>query len=90
MTAGATVPVKFVLAATPAVADRFAGSDVLDARADGEAPVTILSPGSTGLKKNGDEYRFNWSTDASWARSCRRLTLRIPAPSDGVAYFRFN
>ncbi len=89
--AGDIVPVKFVLAgdaSTLEIDSQEVTCSTLEPT--GEAPVIVLSPGSTGLKKKGNEYRFNWSTDASWAGSCRRLTLRIPAASDGVAYFRFN
>jgi extracellular elastinolytic metalloproteinase len=56
----------------------------------GEAPIAVTTPGSTALNKSGDEYRFNWQTDAAWTGSCRRLTIRIPAASDAVAYFRFQ
>ena len=88
--AGATVPVKFTLAG---------GGDslLLDSQPvdctslvpTGEAPQPIGSPGSTGLSRIGDEYHVNWTTDASWAGTCRRLTIRIPAASDAVAYFNF-
>ena len=56
----------------------------------GEAPSPVAMPGGTGITKKGNEYRFNWLPSASWAGTCRRLTLRIPAPSDAVAYFSFN
>jgi extracellular elastinolytic metalloproteinase len=89
--AGATVPVKFTLAG--------AGSDLqIDSQPvecsslvpTGEAPSPLDSPGSTGLSQDGNEYHINWKTDPSWADTCRRLTLRIPAASDAVAYFRFH
>ncbi|HSD66599.1 MAG TPA: M36 family metallopeptidase, partial [Vicinamibacteria bacterium] len=88
--AGSTVPVKFTLAG---------GGDTLliDSQAvdctslvpTGEAPQPIGSPGSTGLSRNGGEYHVDWKTDPSWAGTCRRLTIRIPAASDAVAYFNF-
>jgi len=89
--AGATVPVKFTLAG--------AGTNLqIDSQPvecsslvpTGEAPSPLDSPGSTGLTQDGNEYHVNWKTDASWAGNCRRLTLRIPAASDAVAYFRFH
>ena len=42
------------------------------------------------MRRRGDEYHVNWLTDAAWAGTCRRLTLRIAAPADAVAYFRFD
>jgi len=89
--AGATVPVKFTLAG--------AGTNLqIDSQPvectslvpTGEAPSPLDSPGSTGLRQDGNEYHVNWKTDASWAGTCRRLTLRIPAASDVFAYFRFH
>ena len=83
--AGSTVPVKFTLSG---------GSPVLDSQPvdcetlvpTGEAP----SPLSGDLVQKGDGYHINWRTDASWEGTCRRLTLRIAAPENPVAYFRFH
>jgi hypothetical protein len=44
----------------------------------------------TDIKRKGDFFFFDWRTSDSWDHSCRRLTIRIPAPSDGVAYFKFK
>jgi extracellular elastinolytic metalloproteinase len=89
--AGATVPVKFTLA-DPAKALLIDSQpvDCTTLAPIGQAPATPVSPGSTDLTQNGDEYHLNWKTDAAWAGSCRRLTLRLPAASDVVAYFRFQ
>jgi hypothetical protein len=38
---------------------------------------------------DGSSYHLNWQTDRAWAGTCRRVTLRIPAAADAVAYFRF-
>ena len=89
--AGATVPVKFTLSGAD-------GAFSLDSQAvdcttlvpTGEAPSPLDSPGATGLMKRGDSYHVNWKTDADWVGSCRRLTLRLPAASDAVAFFRFE
>lgn len=57
----------------------------------GEAPETISTPGNSSVKnKKNIEFHVNWATKTAWAGSCRRLTLRIPAASDAVAYFGFN
>jgi hypothetical protein len=44
----------------------------------------------TDIKRKEDIFSFNWRTKDSWDNSCRRLTIRIPAPSDGIAYFKFK
>ena len=89
--AGATVPVKFTLAG--AGANLQIDSQPVDCSSlvpTGEPPSPLDSPGSTGLSQDGNEYHVNWKTDSSWAGTCRRLTVRIPAASDAVAYFRFH
>jgi hypothetical protein len=55
----------------------------------GEAPEPPAIIGG-GIKRKGNDYHFNWKTDGSWENTCRRLTIRIPAPSDAVAYFSFH
>ena len=54
----------------------------------GQAPSAIATEGR--LKKQGNEFHANWVTTSEWAGTCRRLTLRIPAASDAVAYFSFR
>jgi 4-amino-4-deoxy-L-arabinose transferase-like glycosyltransferase len=56
----------------------------------GAAPFPLDSPGATGLQQDGDHYHVNWQTNAEWAGSCRRVTLRVPAASNPVAFFRFH
>ena len=89
--AGSTVPVKFTLSGgtLPILIDSQA-VDCSTLAPTGEAPSPISSPGGSSLNNEGDEYHVNWQTDASWAGSCRRLTLRVPAASNPVAYFRFE
>ena len=53
----------------------------------GQAPSTIATEGR--LKKQGNEFNVKWVSDGAWAGTCRRLTLRIPAASNAVAYFNF-
>jgi hypothetical protein len=89
--AGATVPVKFTLsgATLPILID----SQTVDCTTlapTGDVPLPISSPGGTSLSADGDEYHVNWQTEPSWAGSCRRLTLRVPAASNPVAYFHFQ
>ena len=40
--------------------------------------------------RHGDRFFLPWRTDRDWGGSCRRVTLRIPAEEDAVAYFRFR
>ena len=89
--AGSTVPVKFTLSgAGGALSIDSQPVDCVTLIPTGEAPQAPAFAGGTGLTQKGDRYQFNWKTDASWAGTCRRLTLRIPAPSDAVAYFKFH
>ena len=89
--AGQTIPVKFVLAgggAGPRIDSQPVHCDSLDPT--GVAPSTIQSPGASSLKVEGEEYHVNWQTSPEWAGTCRRLTVRLPAASDAVAYFSFR
>jgi hypothetical protein len=87
--AGSVVPVKFTLDGGPLTID----SQTVDCTTlapTGDAPSPLDSPGGTGLTQNDAEYHINWQTSAAWAGSCRRVTLRVPAASNPVAYFRFE
>jgi hypothetical protein len=86
--AGRTIPVKFTLtgAPDPLIIDS-QRVDCSTLEPTGEAPTPIPT---WGLKRHGDSYRLNWRTKRSWDHTCRRLTIRIPAPSDAYAYFRFH
>jgi hypothetical protein len=88
--AGSTVPVKFTLtgAPSPLIVDS-QPVDCSTLEITGEAPIPPVFTSATGITQNGNKYRFNWKTDPAWAGTCRRLTLRIPAPEDAVAYFAF-
>lgn len=50
----------------------------------GETPELV---DAASINHEGTKYALNWQTEAAWVGSCRRLTLRIPAASDAVAYF---
>ena len=89
--AGSTVPVKFTLSGggdAPAIYSQAVDCNTLEPT--GEAPSPIDSPGGSGLLRDGDEYHVNWKTDGAWEGTCRRLTLRIAAASNAVAYFQFR
>ncbi len=84
------MPVKFTLsgAGSPLLID----SQPVDCTTlvpTGEAPSPPATPGASGISQKGDKYHFNWKTNGSWEGTCRRLTLRIPAAADAVAYFNF-
>jgi hypothetical protein len=88
-TAGDVVPVKFTLSGgLPLLDSQPVDCDTLVPT--GDAPSALASPGSTGLSRHRNRFHINWLTDASWAGTCRRLTARIAAPADAVAYFRFE
>jgi hypothetical protein len=89
--AGSTVPVKFTLQAASPVAISLDSQPVTCSTLvpTGEAPEPLDSPGATGLRRDVNGYHINWQTDPAWTGTCRRLTIRIPAASDAVAYFRF-
>jgi hypothetical protein len=53
----------------------------------GKAPTPI---DSRDVRRHGDSFFLDWDTSKSWEDTCRRLTIRIPAPSDAVAYFEFH
>ena len=56
----------------------------------GEAPEPIALGGDDGFEREGDRFHVNWKTKRSWSGTCRRLTIRIPAPEDAIAYFQFR
>jgi len=90
--AGQTMPVKFGLEGEGEIAgidSQPVDCDTLEAT--GEAPAAIASPGATGLRMTQPgAYHVNWQTDAGWAGTCRKLTVRLPAASDAVAFFAFH
>jgi hypothetical protein len=86
--AGADVPVKFRLsgAGNSWVVD----SQTIDCASlvpTGDVPIVIAT---APAPQRGDRYHVDWATDPAWEGTCRRLTLRIPAAADAVAYFSFH
>jgi len=88
--AGSVVPLKFTLDADdpPSIDSQPVNCTTLVPT--GVAPAPLDSPGGTGLTQNGTEFHINWKTSSDWAGSCRRVTLRVPAASNPVAFFRFE
>jgi extracellular elastinolytic metalloproteinase len=85
--AGSTVPLKFTVTGAPA------GFPIDSQQVDcttliptGEAPQPIAS----ALSRLDGRQHINWRTQRSWEGTCRRVTLRVPAATDPVAYFRFH
>lgn len=85
--AGSTVPVRFALDGALTGIDSQA-VDCASLTATGEAPQALSIVGTP--VHVGNEYRMNWKTDGGWSGSCRKVTVRIPAAANGVAYFRFH
>lgn len=85
---GQVIPVTFTLSGV-------AGLPQLDTQAvncntlapSGEVPSALSS--ASGLQKSGSNYSIAWRPNKIWAGTCRAVTVRIPAASDAVAYFRF-
>jgi extracellular elastinolytic metalloproteinase len=88
--AGSTVPLKFAVelpeGAVAAVDSQSVDCGTLTAT--GEAPSALQTVGAPVV--SGNERHLNWKTEAAWSGSCRKVTVRIPAAENGVAYFRFN
>lgn len=86
--AGSTIPIKFTLQGMLLGIDS-QPVDCTTLLPTGEAPAPLASPGNSGLSQQGTSYHLNWKTEQEWAGSCRRVTLRVPAASDAVAFFSF-
>lgn len=88
--AGSTLPVKFALSGTSGVPPIDSQPvDCTSLQPTGAAPVQVISAGGKGGVRRGDEVQLNWKTDAAWAGTCRRMTVRLPAADNAVAYFSF-
>lgn len=53
-----------------------------------ERPSPLSSP--TGLQQSGSNYTLDWRPARAFGGTCRAVTVRLPAASNGVAYFRFG
>jgi hypothetical protein len=87
--AGRTIPVKFTLtgagASMPLIDSQPVNCTTLEPT--GEAPTPI---DARKVKRQGNSFHINWETDPAWEGTCRRLTIRIAAPEDAVAFFQFH
>lgn len=88
--AGTTLPVRFALSGTTGVPPIDSQTvDCTTLQPTGAAPAPVATPGGLiGWRRDG-VVRLNWKTDAQWAGTCRRLTVRLPAAENAVAYFSF-
>jgi extracellular elastinolytic metalloproteinase len=90
-TAGDVVPVKFELtgdSSTMQIDSQPVNCSTQEPT--GEAPSLVQFAAGQSLKKKEKEFQFSWQTSASWAGSCRTLTVRITGTSDGKAFFSFE
>ena len=96
--AGRTIPVKWrVLDAGAPVADPASFVSVTSAQVpcDTSAPVDVLEEvavSNAGLRYSGEGWwSYTWSTNAAWAGTCRRMTLRLADGAPGrTAVFDFR
>ncbi|HEX6048132.1 MAG TPA: PxKF domain-containing protein, partial [Gemmatimonadaceae bacterium] len=62
---------------------------------DGSAPVdeveSTVTAGQSSLSYDAtaDVYSYVWKTEAGWAGTCRRLTVRLTDGTEHSAHFRF-
>ncbi len=87
--AGRTIPVKFTLEGAPdplVIDSQRVHCETLEPTGEEPDPISTRD-----LHKHHDgSFHLNWRTKRSWEDTCRRLTIRIPAPSDAIAYFKFR
>jgi len=46
--------------------------------------------GLSGLKVTGNQFNLNWSTDKSWAGTCRRLFVHFADGTTPYVDFQFK
>lgn len=100
MKAGRTVPVKYSLRdANGAFISNLASFESLmswPAACDAGSPSGMIedadSAGNTAIRYDAaaNQFIFNWKTDASWAGTCRALTLTLNDRTEHLAMFRFQ
>ena len=54
-----------------------------------EQTVTVGSS-SLSYDLTTDQYIYVWKTDKVWARTCRKLIVRLNDGTDHLAYFNFT
>ena len=94
--AGQGIPVKFSLGGNQGLdifAPGFPASQQI--ACDGSAPidevdVTVSAGGSSlSFDATTNVYTYVWKTEASWAGTCRSLTVRLTDGTERSAHFRF-
>lgn len=95
--AGRAIPVKFSLSGNKGLsifADGYPASGVITCNSsDPAAEVTeTVTAGNSSLSYNSgsDQYHYVWSTQNSWAGTCRQLVIKLNDGSEHRANFRFR
>jgi hypothetical protein len=95
--AGRTIPVKWSL--TNAAGQAYANLNAVQAISSKQirCPSAATDPisgdvpvGLSGLKVTGGSFNLNWSTDKSWAGTCRRLFIHLSDGTTPYADFQFK
>ncbi|TXK59711.1 M36 family metallopeptidase [Alkalisalibacterium limincola] len=47
----------------------------------------LIATSDDGIEAVGEALQVEWTTDASWRGSCRRVTVRVPGGNDGTLDF---
>ena len=95
--AGKAIPVKFSLSGNKGL-DIFASNSpyTLPTNCDGSAPQsdieeTVNAGGSSlSYTASSDQYNYVWTTQSSWAGTCRQLVMKLNDGSSHVANFKFK
>jgi hypothetical protein len=95
--AGAAVPLKFSLGGNQGLGILAAGypsskAIACDASAPSDTLTETLAASSSGLKYDAatNTYTYVWKTDKAWARTCRRLTMKLIDGTIESADFQFK
>jgi uncharacterized membrane protein len=97
VSAGAAVPLKFSLGGNQGLSILAAGypsskAIACDASAPSDTLTETLAASASGLKYDAatNTYTYVWKTDKAWARTCRRLTMKLIDGSIESADFQFK
>jgi hypothetical protein len=95
--AGVAVPVRFSLSGDQGLGVLARGYPVSQKIAcDSAAPIDVIEQtvngGSSSLtfSASAKQYTYVWKTDASWAGTCRALTLKLADGTIHTALFKFK
>ena len=97
MKAGAAVPVKFSLGGDQGLSIFASGYPVsqsmtCDSGVGSDEVEENVTPGASGLSYNpgSDRYTYVWKTNKAWAKTCRRLVLKLSSGLQQTAEFEFS